>query len=309
MPLALLLLTTALAAEPAEPPHPSTAPAAPKVIETSGPTRPHPWLWSRTLIGASGWPSGLILDERAQYRVPLKRGRSIALQDTYAGVGGRVAVTPAFVDVGPRLSLAPVDFFDIDLQGGFVGYWPSSSGLLPYDDVHQSTRDKDRGDRHRDPKTAARAGWSAYASAQPTLKAKLGPIIIYDSWQFTYMHVEPGDEVTAPLTYEPYWDRLVARDDLIFQHEAGVLGEVLKGDATHPGLRVGAQLRHRWTLVSHDPSLSVGGVVMVRPVDRPLVPSIAGQVMGYVQDEDRQGEVPAMGLALVWVNDFSLADR
>lgn len=270
--------------------------------------KPPPYVWTRFMFAAAGWPSGLIGDARVQHRAPLKRSSSFVFQSTYAGVGGRLAIAPAFVDVGPRLSLAPIDFFDIDVQAGFVGYWRSSSGLLPYDHVLESTRDQDRTDRYRDPDTTAQAGWGAYVSGQPTLKAKLGPIILYDSWAFTWFHIDRPRGEERPLVYEPYWDRLIAWDDLIFQQEVGLLGQILDG-RTGPTLMTGAVFRHRWTLYSRDPSMVVGGMIMVRPAQKRAVPAIAGQILAYVKDPDRVGGVPAMGLALVWQNDFNLGDR
>ncbi len=274
------------------------------VVETTGSERPRPWLWNRTMLAVSGWPTGMIADVRLQQRVALKRGPSFVLQDTYAGIGARLAASPAFVDVGPRFSLAPVDFFDIDLQAGMVGYWPSSSGLLPYDRIGESTRDRDRALRHRDPDTAAAGGWAAYASAQPTLKAKLGPVILYDSWSFTWFHVERPEGEDAELVYEPYWDRRLAWDDMVMQQEVGLLGEILDGEGGRPRLLVGAQFRHRWTLKSKDPSMVVGGMAIVRLVDKPGVPAIAAQVLAHVVDPDRVGGAPNMGLALVWANDL-----
>ncbi len=297
--LATCLSVEAHAQESSPPP-----PSASARVVTAGATRPAPWIWNRMMLAVSGWPSGAIIDGRVQYRAALTRRRSFVLHDTFAGAGARVAVTPAFVDVGPRLSVAPIDFFDVDLQAGFVGYWPSSSGLLPYSDVSESTRDQDRTARHKDPTTAAKSGWAVYASLQPTLKAKVGPIMLYDSWAFTFFHVARTGGDDSPFVYEPYWDRLIAENDLIFQQEVGLLGEVLKGDRDHPRLTLGAQFRHRWTLVSHDPSMVVGGTVMLKVVDRAAVPAIAGQVLAYVKDADRVGGVPTMGLALVWANDL-----
>lgn len=56
-----------------------------------------PGLWLRQAVGFGGWPSGAVSDTRLQYRAPLHRSESIVFRDTYAGVGGRLAVTPAVV--------------------------------------------------------------------------------------------------------------------------------------------------------------------------------------------------------------------
>jgi len=269
--------------------------------------RPGPWIFLREQVAVAGWPGGLISDTRFQLRAPMYRSDSIVFQDTYAGVGAKLAVTPAFVEVGPRLSLAPIDVFDVDVQVSWIGYWPSSSGLLPYGDPGESTRDLDREDRFQDPALRAESSHAFMASAAPTIKLKIGPIIAFDAWTIAYYKIQQPEGIDSPYVYEAYWDRVIAWEDVVIEHQPALLGEILDGQGK-PKLWVGATMRDRMTAVSKDRSIAVGGLIMFKPSVKEGWPTFVAQVLPYVKDPDRVGGPPSMALALVWGKDFALKD-
>ncbi|MCB9683413.1 MAG: hypothetical protein H6735_00065, partial [Alphaproteobacteria bacterium] len=139
-----------------------------------------PGWWVREAVGVGGWPSGAVNDLRVQWRAPLYRSESIVFRDTYAGAGARLAVTPAYVDVGPRVSLAPIDVFDLDLQASFVGYWRTRFGPMPFSEL-RGTLEADRGARDDAIRT-----WAVVLTAAPTLKVALGPIVAFDAWSIQH---------------------------------------------------------------------------------------------------------------------------
>lgn len=279
-----------------------TSLAAAEPVDTSGPERPSPWTHIQQRVALAGWPAGLLGETLIQPRVSLHRAESMVLNETYAGAGGRLRITPAFVDVGPRLSLAPFDFFDVNAQGSFLYYWPSSSGLLPYDDITESTRDLDREDRWKDPATAPKGSWAFALTVDPTLKLKFGPVIAFSGWTFAWYWIDQPDGIDSNLVYEPYFDRLIEWNDLVVEHQAAVIVELFDGDAK-PLLWLGATYRQHWAIGSKDASINVGGLFAVRPSYRRGWPLIIGQVLPYVKDPDRVGGMPSLVLLLSWSND------
>ena len=93
-----------------------------------------PSWWLRQSVGGQLFPDGGMSDTRLQYRVPMHRSESRMFQTTYAGAGLRAMVTPVNVDVGPRLGFAPIEMFELEVQGSYLGYFSwGGRGLLPYD--------------------------------------------------------------------------------------------------------------------------------------------------------------------------------
>jgi hypothetical protein len=252
-----------------------------------------PYLWVKPAAALAYGPLGLIGDVKIQARTPLHRSDSIVFQNTYAGIGGRAAITPAFVDVGPRFSLAPIDVFDVDVQLGVRGVWPSSSGLIPFTQL-SGTLDSQRDARKKD----ARAGQLLYASVNPTFKIKVGPLVAFTSADFAFIH--NIDELATPYVYEAYSDMLIARDDVVLTSYTGILGEILDGKKTAVLLRAGALLRHRQAFVSKDISTAVGGAVTVKPGRKPGWPTVLLGVLGYVRDVDRALKAPNIQLQVSW---------
>lgn len=267
---------------------------------------PGPWLYVREMVALAGWPGGLISDTRLQFRAPMFRSKSIVFQDTHAGAGVRFAATPAFVEIGPRFSLAPIDIFDIEMAVGYVFFWPSSSGLIPYDDVDDPKRDQER-EVIFESDVEVPAGHAFHAMVAPTIKLKVGPIIVLDAWTFHYYRiVEFGDEVDSNFVYEPYTDRMLDREqDLVIEHQAVVLGEFLDGQHK-PLLRIGATFRDTMTIAARDRSMNVGGLMMFKPGYKRGWPTIVLQVLPYIKDHQRLGHVPNIQFALVWSGDHPL---
>ncbi len=241
-----------------------------------------PWMWTRVGLGAGLWPSGLQLDARAQARTPLYKTESFLLADNYAGAGLRAAVTPAYVNVGPRLSIAPAAFFDMDVQGSFIRYFHTSFGPLPFDQLESGKPDAAR-DLRADESFATNA---FYVSAEPTLKAQVGPIVAFDAWTIEARRMEKPESITAPYVYEPYWDLVLAWDDVIIEQQGAVMAMIWKGDGVSRKFWIGATVRHHWAVRSTDSSLVLGGVLLLR-ADRKFLagPQLIVQVLPYVLDD------------------------
>jgi len=270
--------------------------AAETDVEEAGPS-----LEFSQLVGVAVWPLGLLFDSRLEVRAPLHRSESIVFQDTYAAAGGRVVVTPAFASVGPRLTFAPIDVFDLVVMANATVNWPSSSGLLPYDSIYESTIEGDRTDRFNEPLPGreVHAGAGFDIRVQPTVKIKLGPIIAFSGWDFSWVWLRQPDDIDTPYVYEPYRDRIVEWHDLVIENQSAIVAEILPGEGG-PLLWVGATYHDIWAIGSGDRSIQVGPMVLFKPSYKRGWPRIVLQVKPYVMDHDRVGGPPRIAFALLW---------
>lgn len=259
-----------------------------------------PWLWYRGSLAVAYGPLGLLHTSRLQVRGALGRSKSVLFQTTYAGAGLGFAVSPAFIEVGPRLSLAPIEIFDVDLQGSYTFTWKGSSGLLPYSSVG-GTLEKDR--ELLGP--SSKPGGKFTLMVSPTIKLKVGPVI--GLWNVEWAFIHHMDQTSSPLVYEALRDLVIARTDMIVTNIAAILVEAFDGTGPNggpgPTLRVGAIMRDKQSYESRDISTALGGAVMFRPGPKRGWPDVLLVVMGYLRDDVRAFSAPNIQLQLAWVLD------
>jgi hypothetical protein len=249
-------------------------------------------VYLREGIAVAGWPAGLLSNTVVEARLPGHRSSSILFRDTYEGAGVQILATPAFVTAGPRISLAPVDAFDVNFKAARGWYFANGLGLVPFESL-SGTLDADRNAR-KDEGVGAGA-W--ILTVEPTLKAQVGPVIAFDAWTVDWMWFERPAGAPA-LVYEPFRDLVIAWDDVAVEHHAAVFWST--GDDGGAMLRLGPTWRDRWTLVSHDRSATTGLMVVGRPGRPPAVPALVGLALWYVIDVDRVGPVPFMAAQVRW---------
>jgi hypothetical protein len=253
-----------------------------------------PHVWFREAVGVAGFPSGALSDSRVQYRAPLHRSESAVFQQTFAGVGARVAASPAFTAVGPRITLAPIDVLDVDLQASWIGYYGTDGiGLLPFESTDGKLGDarSARGDE-------SITGGAFQLSAAPTLKAKVGPIIAFDAWNFSWTRIAPQHASDAAFVYEPFSDLVVAWTDVTVEQQGAVVLEVVPDEGDR-FFWVGATVRDRRALVSKDGSTAAGFMLRGRP-NGGAWPTFVEQTLFYVRDADRVGTAPSVALLAEW---------
>jgi hypothetical protein len=217
--------------------------------------------------------------------------------NTFAGAGARILASPAFVEVGPRLSLSPIDVFDVELQASRAWYLPLKWSLMPFEEVGGKTMEA----RYERPEDAFGAGaW--VVSVVPTVKLKLGHVVAFDSWTASYVRIDNPEGLDAPWVYEPFRDLLLAWEDVAFEHQAALDWEWLPG-GEKPLLWTGVTFRQRFALESPDRSWVVGPMVVFRASRSPWVPQLVGQCLFYLEDADRVGGVPNLQVLAAWVQD------
>ncbi len=210
-----------------------------------------PSVYVREALGVSFFSTGALSATRLELRTPLYRSDSALFKATYAGAGVGLMVSPAFVGVGPRVSIAPIDVFDLNLSAGRTFYFDGGLGLMPFDVT--SGRTGDQRDARSDDGFASGA-WMA--TAEPTLKLKLGPIVAFDAWTIDILHIDRPAGVTADYTYEPLRGLIIAFDDVTVDQQAGLLFDALPPDG--PSFRIGLIGRDRFAIVSGDHTTSAG---------------------------------------------------
>ncbi len=258
-----------------------------------------PGVYYRQSIGFGGWPTGLMEETRLQYRAPLiRKDGSLMLNDTYAGAGVMVRATPAFTELGPRLSISPVDIFELELQASRLQYYSKTYALMGFDRAKNKLGSQ-RTERAEAGDGVTGGGWSFTAS--PTLKLRGGPIILVDTWSIRVSRIDQASP--EPYTYDPWTDLVIAWNETTFEHEAATLFTAIDSDDGGGTFWVGAWFRDRFTVVSPDRSITLGPVIITRPGRGRFVPTILGRSMFYLRDVDRVPGIPNLQAALIWSFD------
>lgn len=261
-----------------------------------------PAFWYRQTVTGALFPLGALSETRVQVRTPGPRSDSIVLRNTYFGAGVRLDVSPAFVNPGVQVSLAPVDVFDVDLSAEFLGFLPGPFGTLPYRELSS----KAEAVRDASPEHFATTGWAVHAA--PTLKLQVGPFIALDAAAVSWLHVDRPEGMDAPLVYEPGRDMIIAWDDLYVEHQPIALWEFKHGKEG-PMLAAGLTWRDRFTLYAGDRNAGVGAMLLVRPKETPAWPTFVLVVIESVIDPERVGQAPLIALQANWIGEPALPAR
>jgi hypothetical protein len=219
------------------------------------------------------------------------------LNNTYMGGGVMARISPAFAEVGPRVSFAPVDVFDVDLQASRLHYFSDTFGLMPFDEIHGKTGAERRA-RAANGDGVTTGGWSFTVS--PTAKIKVGPIIAFSTWNIGRVVLDTPDGVTADYTYEPWRDMVVGWKDTTFDQEAGALFAAVDPEDDGPLFYMGVLARDRFQSFSPDRHTSLGPILVMRPGTGAAVPKVVVRSMFYLTEADRVGGAPNTQLAAIW---------
>ena len=138
--------------------------------------------------------------------------------------------------------------------------------------------------------------------AAPTLKAKVGRVIVFDAWTVRHQRLDAPQngadgEAAQPWHYEPFTDLILSWTDTVVD---------VKPDEGGSWLRVGGTMRDKWSMGTGDRSLAAGLLVAAKPGKSAAVPSLAGMALMYGIDDDRVGGVPFLGLQASWSAESSL---
>jgi len=252
-------------------------------------------LFLQETVAVAAQPGGLLSDTVVEHRAPILRLGGLVFNDTYAGAGGRYSISPAFTDVAVRASFAPIDVFDITVQGVHTWYFNNAYGLQTFDALSNTTG------RHRQDLFDNGAGfggraWSLIAS--PTGKMKVGPVVALSSWNLAWVRFVKPPGATEPWVFEPFRGMLSGWNDLLVDYTQALLYQAEPGDGL---VRFGAVLRGKWAVKSPDATLTAGGLMQVDPGGSATVPSVVAIVTPYLRDPDYAGQpIPFVALLAQW---------
>ncbi|HUI94041.1 MAG TPA: hypothetical protein VLX68_17515 [Chitinivibrionales bacterium] len=169
-------------------------------------------------MGFSLNPLGVLLDSRAQYRLPLSKSKNIFWKSTKLDAGLANEWTPADDFLGLRVTLEPIAFFDITLRGGYYGMF----NVFGYGYYPMATATSDYGDSARKAiHPASVNGW--WCSAAPEIKVKLGRFIAVDCVTANYF-----DMKSSGYFLEIHSWALHKTEDVDVQDDAYALVEINK---------------------------------------------------------------------------------
>jgi hypothetical protein len=262
------------------------------------PPAPSPYFHFEPTIGAQAYPLGVGFYGVPQLRLSLYRSDSALFQTTHIGIGPHFRITPAFIEVGPRIDFTPVEIFTLSVTARYLKTWVGNAGArIPVTELADK-RYSTRGDAED---TALPTG-AFELVVSPTIRLKGGPVIVlYNlTWTFTKLFFEDGD--TPVPVYDGGLDLYIAPTDFTIAQQAVVLIEVLDGVKVKPVVRLGATVRHRKARVTGDRTVNVGFIGTVKPVPHFAAPLIILQILPYVLDPSGERVLgpPNIQLGLRW---------
>lgn len=249
-------------------------------------------------LAAAGWPSGVLSDTQVGARIPLApSSESILFRDDRLDLGGRIAVSPAFVEVGPRVTLEPIAVFDLNLQASVLRYVSPRYGVMGFDTV-DGTLDPAKQEKWLAGDGFTANGWTLQAN--PVAQGRVPGLVFFSSWTVSRIHVDRPDGEAFPYVFEPFRGMVIAWDDVTVEHLSAVCWEPLDGEEG-PMLRLGGALRGHWsTGLPGNGSLALGGALMAHPGSSRTVPDFTAVVLPYLKDPDRVGRVPFVAVVAEW---------
>ena len=241
----------------------------------------------------------MLYDSVYEYRVPVMRYGGVMNNDTFLGAGGRLSVSPAFAEGAARLSFQPLDILPITVEAVHTQYWNSPFGLIGFSEgsLIDRTDGPDRAPRYKLGEGFGGQMWSVVVS--PTFQIKLGQIVGFTGWDFTWMKIVPNKEQADPWVFEPFRGMVVAYDDVLFEHTSALLWEPMDG-VDRPLLRMGLVLRGKWSSETPDVSLLGGPGAMFKVDTKPTTPTMLVVAAPYFQDPDLVGPIPWVAALATW---------
>ncbi len=207
-------------------------------------------------------PVGLILSNSIVHREHHEADGSTLYRGTYQQQGVDLNISPAFVEIGPRVEYRPINLFVYSVGYHALYFF----GHLGYP-LSFPTSDSDFGDdvaEELEEEGAEESGLAHRLMVQQTSQIQFGRIVVRD--QITaYAHIFPNFE--GPFIRERIYDTLQANYDAMISNGAFVLFEGWDGPGEARFL-VGPYHEVVYAARAHLSRHRLGGVVVYIPADR-----------------------------------------
>lgn len=162
-------------------------------------------------------PLGFQLTTKLFHRQPLGSQQGMLWEGTKIDLGAVNNLSPAYDLVGGFIDILPVAFFDLTLSAQFAGYYSAFGygfhSLSSYDSAFDDAALN---------ALPAKNTTGYVLSASPTLQFAFGPVVVVDSFAFTYFNVDGGEG----LFYEAISNCVLAKSGVELQNQAYLLAKL-----------------------------------------------------------------------------------
>jgi hypothetical protein len=269
------------------------SPAA-ALLLASLPAGPDWYVWNR-LAGTLN-PRGANDEFRVEARAPLPwtRGDDPLRAGTYAGAGGDIEVSPAYLRIGPRLSLSPLAIFEISAHARVLQYFGAFGTILSF-----PSKDAPYDERAREARAdEVVAATGLDLDVRPELRVRLGRFVAANSWEFHYLAVRAD----GPFVYEPYFDLLVARRGVVFSSDI-VAGAFVWDPPDDRVALLAAMGVYSRAIETGDRSSSLGPLLAVKPLAGAAWPMAIVITRAYLRDNLQEPGSIFVAIGLRWALD------
>jgi hypothetical protein len=206
-------------------------------------------------------------------------------EELYLQVGASIEPNPAWTQASIQLEAVPLAPFRLRLRYDVYAFYGSSGALLSFPDA-----DAPFGRRARDALDGEEeAGMGQRVLFQPTLRLKLGPVVVANQCNLAYYFL-PGK---GPYLLELEWDTLLKEDaDGLVANRSSILFELWDGDG-EASLLLGPQYEVVRSFQAGVTRQRVGGLLYFIPVEElgPVEIPWIWVWAGYtLQDRNRRDE-------------------
>ena len=242
---------------------------------------------------------GLMGSVRAGVKMPLwVNPESTLFADPYLTVQAETFASPANVRLGGRVTFEPIAIFQLQGYAFYTSYFGNFQTFIGYDDplVGYGTNDDIEQYVLDNPDRQGRGSALSWG-LQPTLKAKVGPVVVKVSSELTRW--SGRSDVAGDYWYEREYELLVGRKDFTLNNNAALLYEWDPSQDDGWKLRVGSLTNLRLALGdTEDQVLRTGGIVTW--ISHEGKWSHTALVMPYLRSEGYNEGPPFVGYVMRW---------
>jgi hypothetical protein len=154
----------------------------------------------RSLVALRGNPIGLHYEGRLGYRLRLHQNEGLALRDNFVGGGAALALTPAYVRIGPYVEVAPASFVTLWSSLQYSSYFGGFGILQSFPSPRADFSDDELDRRAELPDDDALASYSTSGlelTVGLDLQAKVGSVAVRSQSKLIRADVDlrDGDQV------------------------------------------------------------------------------------------------------------------
>lgn len=279
---------------------------------------------TRHQVAASYFPIGLRYAYRGEYRMPLWDDEaSVLFEKTWLAPGIYFEATPAYVRAGPQIDFTPIAIFDVTAEAIGFAYFGTFSGVTVFDspDAYfgaravQSAKAEGCTSTVGDPSLCfpdavidhehrldgKNRSYGLRLTVSPTLKAKVGPIIIAIPGEVHRFMVARPDGETGDWFYEPQLDALLGFKDTVIMSSPVLFYAIREDTDDDPRFfYLGLRGDYQTVLGSGDTTARLGPMAVFDPGVKRAVPTLVVFTQAYLTSPIHPTFPPYIAAAALW---------